>query len=101
LAQIGEVFPIVVANIEARVLMPMAAALCARLAPGGLLILSGVLAGEEPEVRGHFVATVDGLEHCGTDRRDEGDDAWTALCFRASRGRASAGPASGGATGDG
>jgi len=36
-------FPFVVANIEARVLIPMAGALAARVAPGGLLVLSGVL----------------------------------------------------------
>jgi ribosomal protein L11 methyltransferase len=36
-------FPFVVANIEARVLIPMAGALVARVATGGLLVLSGVL----------------------------------------------------------
>ena len=44
-----DVFPVVVANIEARVLIPMAPALGARVAPGGLLVLSGVLAGQEDD----------------------------------------------------
>ncbi|MFO0664612.1 MAG: 50S ribosomal protein L11 methyltransferase [Polyangiaceae bacterium] len=36
-------FPVVVANIEARVLIPMADALIDKVAPGGLLVLSGIL----------------------------------------------------------
>ncbi len=37
-------YRVVLANIEARVLIPLAAAIMARTAPGGLLVLSGVLA---------------------------------------------------------
>jgi len=37
-------FGVVLANIEARVLVPLADAIMARTAPGGLLVLSGVLA---------------------------------------------------------
>jgi len=45
-------FDLVVANITADVLVPLAGALAARLAPGGMLVLSGVLAGEQAaEVR--------------------------------------------------
>lgn len=40
-------YPWVLANIEARVLAPIAEALAARVAPGGDLVLSGILAGEE------------------------------------------------------
>ncbi len=36
-------FGVVLANIEARVLIPLAGAIMARTAPGGLLVLSGVL----------------------------------------------------------
>jgi ribosomal protein L11 methyltransferase len=43
---LSERFPLVLANIETRVLVPLAPALCARLTPGGTLILSGILAPE-------------------------------------------------------
>ncbi len=49
-------FPIVLANIEARVLVPMASELGARVAPGGRLLLSGILAGQEEEVAGAYAA---------------------------------------------
>jgi ribosomal protein L11 methyltransferase len=48
-------YPLVIANIEARVLIPLAHAIGSRVAPGGLLILSGLLAGQEDEVGGHYV----------------------------------------------
>ncbi len=38
------------ANIEARVLVPMAKELAAHVAPGGLLVLSGILVGQRDEV---------------------------------------------------
>jgi ribosomal protein L11 methyltransferase len=47
---IPEHFPLVLANIERRVLVPLASELAARVQPGGLLILSGVLAPEADEV---------------------------------------------------
>ncbi len=40
---IAETYPLVVANIQAEVLVPRAADVIARVAPGGLLILSGIL----------------------------------------------------------
>jgi len=43
-AQINERFPLVLANIEARVLVPMASVLSERVADGGKLFLSGLLA---------------------------------------------------------
>jgi len=83
LKEIGERFPVVVANIEARVLVPMAAELEACVASGGLLILSGILAPQKEEVRtayprflveetrerGEWIALV--LRECATvpDRR--------------------------------
>ena len=45
-------FDLVVANILANALVELAPALAARLAPGGVLLLSGLLAGQEGEVRG-------------------------------------------------
>jgi ribosomal protein L11 methyltransferase len=42
-AAISEQFPLVLANIEARVLVPLAAVLSERVAPGGKLFLSGLL----------------------------------------------------------
>ncbi|HMI89734.1 MAG TPA: 50S ribosomal protein L11 methyltransferase, partial [Polyangiales bacterium] len=44
IAAIDARYPLVLANIESRVLVPMAAELCARLEPGATLILSGLLA---------------------------------------------------------
>jgi ribosomal protein L11 methyltransferase len=43
-------FPVVLANIEARVLIPLSDAIRARTAPGGLLVLSGILAPQKEEV---------------------------------------------------
>lgn len=47
-------YDVVLANIEARVLVPLAAAIAARVAPGGSLILSGILRGQEDEVRAAY-----------------------------------------------
>jgi len=44
------VSPVVLANIEARVLVPMARELVRHVAPGGLLLLSGILVGQKDEV---------------------------------------------------
>lgn len=45
-----ESYPLVLANIQASVLIPLAAPLAARVAPAGLLMLSGILVGQESEV---------------------------------------------------
>jgi len=77
-------YSFVVANIRAPVLIAMAEALRERTS--GWLVLSGVLASEEAEVRAAFVAT--GLDHVETTRRDEPGphegkpDAWTAIVLR-------------------
>jgi ribosomal protein L11 methyltransferase len=47
-------FPVVVANIEARVLVPMAKELAAKVAPGGVLVLSGILLPQKDEVRAAY-----------------------------------------------
>jgi ribosomal protein L11 methyltransferase len=48
--RIEEQFPLVLANIEARVLVPMAPVLMARVAPGGTLLLSGLLHADSVQV---------------------------------------------------
>jgi ribosomal protein L11 methyltransferase len=47
---VRECYPLVLANIQASVLIPLAAPLSARVAPGGLLMLSGILVGQEGDV---------------------------------------------------
>ena len=47
-------YPLVLANIQATVLIPLAESIGARVAPGGLLMLSGILVGQEDEVRAAY-----------------------------------------------
>lgn len=54
LTKVDVVAPVVLANIEARVLVPMAKALAAHVAPGGLLLLSGILVPQKDEVRAAY-----------------------------------------------
>jgi ribosomal protein L11 methyltransferase len=63
--------PLVIANIEARVLIPLAHAIGSRVSPGGTLILSGLLAGQEDEVESHYV----GFRRVALTREGE----WVAL----------------------
>jgi ribosomal protein L11 methyltransferase len=53
-SRIGITAPVVLANIEARILIPMAADLAARVAPGGLLLLSGILVPQKGDVRAAY-----------------------------------------------
>ncbi|HEU4409721.1 MAG TPA: 50S ribosomal protein L11 methyltransferase [Polyangiaceae bacterium] len=73
-AALAGAFPVVVANIETHVLVPLAAALRARLAPGGLLVLSGVLTRQEDEI----VAAYAGLAVESLTREGE----WSCLALR-------------------
>ncbi len=73
-AKIAERYPVVVANIEARVLVPMAADLGSRVEPGGLLVLSGILAPQKDEVRAAYT----GFSLEQTRARGE----WVALVLR-------------------
>jgi ribosomal protein L11 methyltransferase len=50
LADVPGAFALVLANIQASVLVPLAAALAERVAPRGRLLLSGLLSGQEHEV---------------------------------------------------
>jgi ribosomal protein L11 methyltransferase len=54
--EIPGTFDLVVANILANTLVELAPALTAKLAPGGVLLLSGILSPQEEEVRGAYLA---------------------------------------------
>ena len=66
-------FDIVLANLIAGVLMPLASALCEELRPGGALLASGIFIDREAEVRRTFEASGLGVR----TRTSEGD--WVAL----------------------
>lgn len=71
-------FDVVVANILANVLVELAPRLAAKVAPGGVLLLSGILGPQEDEVRRAQVAQ--GLVPLpGGDRRD---GEWSLLALR-------------------
>ena len=75
---IAGTFDVVVANILANVLVALAPALAAKLAPCGVLLLSGILGPQEDEVRRAHVAQ--GLAPFpGGDRR-QGE--WSLLALR-------------------
>lgn len=73
LAALGT-FPIVLANIEAFVLTRIAADVSARVEPGGLLVLSGILVGQENDVK----AAYPGFAELGTETEGE----WVAISLR-------------------
>lgn len=56
LGQLGEQFPLVLANIQAHVLRELRLALVASLAPGGTLVLSGLLTPQAEPLAIEFVA---------------------------------------------
>jgi ribosomal protein L11 methyltransferase len=66
-------YPLVLANIQSHILIAMADALMARVAPGGLLVLSGILVDQEQETLAAFTA----LDHLRTSREGE----WIAPVF--------------------
>lgn len=68
------VSPVVVANIEARVLVPMARELVRHVAPGGLLLLSGILVGQKDEV----LAAYEGMDLVASPSMGE----WILLALR-------------------
>lgn len=61
-------YPVVVANILASALVTLADTLTARVAPGGQLAMSGILAGQEDEVIARYAASFDALR---ADRLDD------------------------------
>ena len=81
---ITRAFPWVLANIEARVLRPIAGELSRVLAPGGTLVLSGVLESEHDDMVALYTALPRGLVHATTKRRsDATGDGWVAIAFTA------------------
>jgi ribosomal protein L11 methyltransferase len=72
---LSEQFPLVLANIEARVLVPLAAAIAARVAPSGLLLLSGLLASDVDAVRAAYPQLAE------VARTERGD--WRSLVLQA------------------
>lgn len=71
---LGEAFPVVVANIEAKVLVPEAASIAGAVAPGGLLLLSGILLPQKEDVRAAYPA----FDLIASPDRGE----WTLLALR-------------------
>lgn len=55
-------YPVVVANILASALIALADTLAARVAPGGRIALSGILAGQEDEVVARYAEGFDELQ---------------------------------------
>jgi ribosomal protein L11 methyltransferase len=74
-------YGVVLANIEARVLIPLAAAIMARTAPGGLLVLSGVLAPDVVPQMEEVKAAYSAFALESVQRKGE----WVAILLRAPR----------------
>jgi ribosomal protein L11 methyltransferase len=74
LSDLDEAFPLVLANIQAHVLRELRALLLARLAPGGTLILSGLLTPQAQPLADEFVAA--GLA-CVRVRPSTDDPQWS------------------------
>ncbi len=74
LAAIPGTYPLVLANIEAGVLVPMAPELTAHVTPGGLLVLSGILVPQKDAV----LAAYPGMELVAAPEKGE----WIALVLR-------------------
>ncbi|MDB4973573.1 MAG: Ribosomal protein methyltransferase [Myxococcaceae bacterium] len=72
---VAAAFPIVLANIQASVLIPLALPIAARVAAGGLLLLSGILIGQEQDV----LASYPEFELLEAPKEGE----WIALILRA------------------
>lgn len=81
---IATTYPIVLANIETKVLRVIADDLARVVAPSGLLILSGILAAEHDEVVTRYASLARSLAYVETRRRGDGSgDDWVAIAFRA------------------
>ncbi|APR85947.1 Ribosomal protein L11 methyltransferase [Minicystis rosea] len=75
-------YPWVLANIEARVLLPLAADIAKAVAPGGALVLSGILGSEHDDIVRTYTALPQKLRHVETRRRgDAGGETWVAIAF--------------------
>jgi ribosomal protein L11 methyltransferase len=76
-------FPWVVANIEARVLDPLADAVAARVALGGHLVLSGILATEEDRMVRRYSSLARPLDVVEVRLEGTREDGWVAIHLRA------------------
>jgi ribosomal protein L11 methyltransferase len=74
LARVKGTFDLVLANVESRVLVPFAKDIAARVAPGGTLILSGLLADEEATL----LAAYAGFDRVSVTRERD----WIAITLR-------------------
>lgn len=77
LEEVAGTFDVVVANILANTLVELAPAVAAKLAPGGVALLSGILAAQEDEVRRAYRAR--GLEPLPSGDRRDGE--WSLLAL--------------------
>jgi ribosomal protein L11 methyltransferase len=77
LSAVEGTFDVVVANILANTLVELAPAIAAKLAPGGVVLLSGILAPQEDEVRRAYRAR--GLEPLPSGDRRDGE--WSLLAL--------------------
>jgi ribosomal protein L11 methyltransferase len=76
IGELGEEFPLVLANIQAHVLRELRADLVARTAPGGTLILSGLLTPQAEPIAIEFVAA--GMR-CRSIRASRHDPEWSVV----------------------
>jgi ribosomal protein L11 methyltransferase len=76
LGELGEEFPLVLANIQAHVLRELRADLVARTAPGGTLILSGLLTPQAEPIAIEYVAA--GMR-CRSIRASRHDPEWSVV----------------------
>ena len=72
-------FDLVVANILANTLVELAPAIAARLAPGGVVLLSGILAPQEDDVRRAYLAQ--GLAPAAGPVADRREGEWSLLAL--------------------
>lgn len=77
--EVAEAFPLVLANIQAHVLLALRAPLLARCAPGATLILSGLMSTQVDGVAADYVAAGLELVHV---RPSDDDAAWSTAVLR-------------------
>jgi ribosomal protein L11 methyltransferase len=82
IADVAEVFPLVLANIQAHVLLEMRPALTARVAPGGALVLSGLLTTQAGSVASDYAALGFTVEEI---RPSTDDPQWSSVRLRQGR----------------
>jgi len=74
-------YPWVLANIEARVLGPIAGDLTRAVAPGGTLVLSGILEAEHDDMVRRYTSVPARLEHIATRRAADASSGWVSIAF--------------------